>query len=128
MSVTTITYLAECDPGDAGGSRSINGSAVLDTDSAAEGSYIATTTYFKMFGASVAVPQAVIFYNSGTVDLAVRVNLSSGTQYVVLTCPPGGILLVPQKFTASTVINTAWTDISIKCYTGTCTFDYCVIR
>lgn len=128
MATATLTCTLSCNPDDGGGTRSLVSSGVLDVDSASEGNYTATTTYFKMFGSAVAAPQCVLIYNTGSVDLAVRLNMSSGTRYVSMACPPGGILVVPEKITSSTIINAVWTDLSVRCSSGTCSFDYCILR
>lgn len=128
MASGALTYTVSVDPGDDGGSRSITGTVTLDVSSASEGTYSVGNTYDNVWGPSMTGFQAVVIYNTGLVDLSMRVTTPGTPTYHFYCIPPGAVFVVPEKHLNATSTYSAPTTIGLRSESGTGTFDYCVIR
>jgi hypothetical protein len=111
------------------GTTTLSTSIVLEAQSVQQGVLTADTTYEQVAETLITgsgTPQAVAIYNSGTVDVAVRLQYSS-TKYYFLNAPPGCVILVPTSVKDGTAL-VDWEILSVKTVSGTADVEYVVIR
>lgn len=123
MGQITITGVATF------GTNTLSTSIVLEAASVQSGVLTADTTYEQIaetLPVGSGTPQAVAIYNSGAVDVSVRLSIT-GPKYHFLTVPPSCVVLVPTTILdGSTPID--WSALHVRTVSGTCDVEYVVIR
>ena len=106
--------------------RQIAGSETIEVQNMVTGSQTVGTTYEILAAAAIGNGD-LILYNTGDVDVAVRVRLShfSINEYMSFTLIPGGVLSLPYAYVNDETRMALREDVYARTASGTAVIEYC---
>ena len=109
-----------------GEARTVSGGETIEASNMITGSQTIGNTYEVMAGSSI--PRtALLLYNAGTVDVAVRVTMSPADtyDYAIFNLIAGGVMVVPRLFISDFNVVSEVTGIHARTSSSTAIVEYC---
>jgi hypothetical protein len=124
MPTASINFSASVTDG--GETKTLTNTGSIGCTQLVSGSQTVGNTY-EVFATAYGTAATVIVYNTGAVDVSIRVTLgaSATSDYHCINCIAGGIVVIPQAWGDGT---DRWTALHARSDSGTVTLDYCIIR
>jgi hypothetical protein len=112
-----------------GEARTVSGGETIEVGNMITGSQTIGNTYEVMAGSSI--PRtALLLYNAGTVDVAVRVTMSPADtyDYAIFNLIAGAPMVIPRLFISDVNVVSEVTGIHVRTASSTAIVEYCWIN
>ena len=109
--------------------RSIAGNDTVEVENIVTGSQSIGTTYEAIAGTALG-NNSLLLYNTGTVDVSIRVRLSnfSISEYLMFNLIGGGIMHIPHGYLNDEGRLATREDVFARTDAGTVIIDYCLLK
>ena len=111
-----------------GEARTVNGNETVEASNIITGSQTIGNSYEVLAGSQMP-GTALLVYNAGTVDVAIRVQIlpSDTLDYISFNLIAGGVMVIPKTFISDLDAIALVTGIQARTSSGTAVVEYCHI-
>ena len=112
-----------------GEARTVSGGETIEASNMITGSQTIGNTYEAMAGSTIH-RTALLLYNTGTVDVAVRISMSPADtyDYAIFNLIAGGVMVVPRLFISDFNVVAEVVGVHARTSSSTAIVEYCWIN